>query len=179
MVRSVRDLKKEICDVVMQNIKNEYNELLKLNDFPKDHMWINQFWLEYVKNVEIKITQRGPSIEKRVAPIYKFIPEPTNRIKFENIRFPSAIFNTKTIEPFLSDLDSVSKMRVITFLPELIVTCLESSRQEILSLVEVRENLNVNINGFLATVEQNNEKLRSISPISKIYSSNQELTVPS
>jgi hypothetical protein len=165
MVLSIRDLKKEIRDVVRQNIENEYNELLKLNDFPKDHMWINQFWFKYVKNVQAQITQRGKGFEKMVAPIYKFIPDPTNRIKFENLRFPSAIFDTKAIEPSLIDFDPASKTRVRKLLQELILTCLESSRQEIPSMEEVKDNLNVNIEGFLTAVEQN-EKVRSIAPIS-------------
>ena len=42
------------------NTETEYKELLKLNDFPKGHMWFNQFWIGYVKNTEIRITRRGP-----------------------------------------------------------------------------------------------------------------------
>ena len=167
MVLSVQELRKEICESVTQGIEKEYNELRRLNDFPKDDMWINQFWIRYVNNTEIQITRRGPGIERTVAPIYKFVPEPTGRIRHEDIRFPSAIFDTGSIEPFLRDLDYASK-RVMMYLLELIITCLESSRQEIPSMTEVKENLNVNFQGFLALVEQRNEKVCSIAPINGI-----------
>lgn len=168
MVSSVSDLRKEISDAVRQNIEKEYNELLKLNAFPKDHMWFDQFWICFVKNAEVQITKKGAGIEKRVTPIYKFVPDPTNRIKQEAARFPSSIFNFNTLEPFLHELGSSCKTKVMKFWPDLIMSCLESTRQEIPSMSEIKENLKINIEGFLAQVRQEHEKLRSIAPINGI-----------
>jgi hypothetical protein len=165
---SISDLRKEICEAVIQNIEERYNELLLLDDFPKDHMWFNNFWLSYVKDTEIQIIRIPNGNQMNVMPIVKFIPDPTNRIKIPEANFPSAIFNPGTLEPFLHDLDDTSRMRLKRHFSELVWTCLESSRQEIPSMAEIRENLNVNIDGFLARVEHLKEILRSIAPISGI-----------
>ncbi len=165
---TIRDLRKDICQSVIQNIKERYNELLNLNDFPKDHIWFNNLWLSYVKNTEIQITQIPHGNQMKVMPIVKFIPDPTNRIKIAEAKFPSAIFNSGTLEPFLHDLDDTSRMRLKGHFSELVWTCLESTRQEIPSMTEISENLNVNIEGFLSRVEYTKEILRSIAPISGI-----------
>ena len=168
MTLSINDFRKKICDAVVQNIEKEYNELLRLNDFPKDHMWINQFWIRFVKDIEIQVTRHGPGIETSITPIYKFVPEPTNRIVYNDIKFPSAIFDIRSIGSFLHELDPATKSKIMTYLPELIVTCLESSQQEIPPMTEVKKNLNMNIQGFLARIEEKDEKLRSIAPINGI-----------
>jgi hypothetical protein len=163
---TIRDLRKEICEAALQNIEEGYNELLKLNDFPKDHMWFNNFWLSYVKNTEIQITQIPHGSQMEVMPIVKYIPDPTNRIKIA--RFPSEIFKLGTLEPFLHDLEDPSRLRVMGHFSKLVWTCLESANQETPSMTEIRENLIVNIEGFLTHVERANEILRSIAPISGI-----------
>lgn len=47
----------------------------------------------------------------------------------------------RNFETCLCDLDEASKKRVLAHLPELIVTCLESSQKEIPSITEIKENL--------------------------------------
>jgi hypothetical protein len=158
------DRKNELIRLVSENIEAEYNELYKINGFPKDHPWINMVWIRFVKDCEVKIDKNGFTIETSVTPIYKYIPNPRSGIK--DVKFPSKIFDSKNVKSSLRDLDLDTKQRILFHLPKLIVTSLESNRMEIPSKTEITQNINNNIEGFLNFVEHNGKKVRSIAPIS-------------
>jgi hypothetical protein len=166
MTLLTHDRKNELIRLVSENIEAEYNELYKINDFPKDHTWINMVWIGFVKDCEVKIDKNGPIIQTSRSPIYKYVPNPRSGIN--DIKFPSKIFDRKNVESSLRDLDEDTKQRILFHLPKLILTSLESNRMEIPSKTEIKENINNNIEGFLNYVEHKGNKIRSIAPVNGI-----------
>jgi hypothetical protein len=63
MTLLTHDRKNELVWLVSENIEAEYNELYKINVFPKDHTWINMVWIRFVKDCEVKIDKNGFTIE--------------------------------------------------------------------------------------------------------------------
>jgi hypothetical protein len=108
-----QDRKKELIRLVSESIERVYNELCRMNDFPKNHMWINSFWTEFVKDSLVQLDENGPTIQTSVAPVIKYVPNPRSGIEYENIKFPSRIFEIKNFESALRDLDDEVKRRII------------------------------------------------------------------